>query len=288
MVTLDNYEEYMLLEADGELDEAGRAALYAFLAQHPELQKEMDAYMATRLVPDTTMVFENKDSLLKSEPKKAIALGNWWMYAAAAAVVAFVVVFMNRSHQGDDIQEPTLAKTEIPAAPQTNTAPSVNDTNKETSAPASDKSLHSKPADPIAYENKKQHQQKQIIKTPIVKQQPQQVQVAHQQPKPVETIKEPVENKPVIQQQPAIQKPEYVAVETPKPPIEQVTVPQGNKEGKSMLASLPIIEHKREGLNDLADAVDAKLEKIKNIANEIKGTDVKFKIGKKELFVVRL
>lgn len=48
-----NYEEAFLLYADGELDAAGRAAVEAFVAAHPELRAELDLYMETRLEPET-------------------------------------------------------------------------------------------------------------------------------------------------------------------------------------------------------------------------------------------
>ena len=38
MVNLENYEEYMLLEADGELTESEQKALHAFIERHPELK----------------------------------------------------------------------------------------------------------------------------------------------------------------------------------------------------------------------------------------------------------
>lgn len=286
MVTLDNYEEYMLLEADGELDEAGRAALYAFLEQHPGLKKEMEAYMATRLVPDTNMVFEHKNSLLKDEPgKKTFSLGNWWIYAAAAAVVVFVITFMNRE-QSEEITGTEIVKTETK-----NTTSPTNISNNITTAPVtdSDKSLHSTPADPIAYENKKQHQQKNSIKTPVVnpiKRPVQQESVAHQPLPPAEApLKQPMpEKQPMIPAPEPVPAPqEHLAVETPKPAEEQPDV----REHRSLLASLPLDEGRREGLNELTDAVNNKIERIKNMTSSIKGTDVKVKIGNRDLFVVK-
>lgn len=287
MVTLDNYEEYMLLEADGELDEAGRAALYAFLEQHPELKKEMDAYMSTRLVPDTNMVFEHKESLLKDEPgKKIFSLGNWWIYAAAAAVVLFVVTFMNREQQ-EEIPGTAIVKTETK-----NTTPQNNISNHINTAPVtdSDKSLHSTPADPIAYENKKPHQQKTSIKAPVanpvVKRPVQEESIAHQPLPPAETPrKQPMpEKQPIIPAPEPVQVPqEHVAVETPQPAEQQPEL----KERRSLLASLPLDEGRREGLNELTDAVNNKIERIKNMTSSIKGTDVKVKIGNRDLFVVK-
>jgi len=55
MVNLENYEEYMMMYADGELNEAETKALMDFVDANPELAKELEAYSATKLVPDTEL-----------------------------------------------------------------------------------------------------------------------------------------------------------------------------------------------------------------------------------------
>ena len=81
MVNLENYEEYMMMYADGELNEAETKALMDFVAANPELAKELEAYSATKLVPDTTMVYANKDQLMKAPPEGGRTIGRrtWWM-----------------------------------------------------------------------------------------------------------------------------------------------------------------------------------------------------------------
>ena len=75
MVNLENYEEYMMMYADGELNEAETKALMDFVAANPGLAKELEAYSATKLVPDTTMVYANKDQLMKAPPAGGRTIG---------------------------------------------------------------------------------------------------------------------------------------------------------------------------------------------------------------------
>ncbi|MBW7912220.1 MAG: hypothetical protein H3C54_00600 [Taibaiella sp.] len=69
MVNMENYEEYMLLYADRELTPEQEKALLDFVALHPELKPELEAYAATRLQPEEAMIFTGKDALIKTEPK---------------------------------------------------------------------------------------------------------------------------------------------------------------------------------------------------------------------------
>lgn len=93
MVTTDNYEEYLMMAADGELDDAGKAALQAFMSAHPELAAEAGIWQAVKLQPDACVMYADKETLLRREPKR-IALG-WKQYTlAAAAGIAAVLIML--------------------------------------------------------------------------------------------------------------------------------------------------------------------------------------------------
>lgn len=92
MITWENYEEYIMMYADGELNPAAVDALMAFVNEHPELKKELAAYERTRMTPDTSMVFADKDVLLKPLPAKRIAFPVWRKYSIAAGVAAIIVI----------------------------------------------------------------------------------------------------------------------------------------------------------------------------------------------------
>lgn len=91
MITMENYEEYMVMHADGELQPHEEQALQAFLSEHPQLQGEMDIYSSIRLQPDHTQMYEHKKSLLKPEGK-AITFPAYRTWAMAAGVAAILVI----------------------------------------------------------------------------------------------------------------------------------------------------------------------------------------------------
>lgn len=278
MVNMENYEEYMLLEADGELGDAERKALYAFLEQHPELGKEMEMYLSTKLVPDTKMVFAHKEQLLKKQGGSTIAFGGRWMYAAAACVAALIAVMIWK-REPSATETNTIVKTEEPVKNVT-PAPIVDDTAKE---------FHSKTVNAIAIENKTPVKPNTIKKpkAPVTPVEPEE-KIAQQ---PVERILPDVKQEiPQPKQNTVEQK--VQANEKPVAFTEEVKIPviteEPETQQKPLLAWLPVNEEKKEGLNVIAEVLNQKIDKIKEVRNSLKDTDVTFRIGNKELFIVRL
>ncbi len=277
MVNWENYEEYMLLYADNELNTAEREALFAFVRAHPELHKELELYQATRLIPEA-MVYGNKDALLK-KGGGSISLGNWWIYAAAAAILVFAVFIVKQNGTHQEITTP-IAKTKT-AQPPIAVQPNA-DTSHE---------LHSTPVKPVTIENTlARHQparadkKNELPKTPT---QPQQVKeetyITKEEPKQQEMLKTPVveqkEEKTVAAT--SITAQEQLANETSIEPAVE-------KKHRKLLAWLPINRQRNESANAIAEVVTEKLEKVKEIKNNLKDADVTFKIGNRELFVVKL
>jgi len=62
-----NYEEYFILYLDDELAPNERRAVEDFVDLHPDLKDELDLLMQFRLTPDTSLVFQGKEDLLKGE-----------------------------------------------------------------------------------------------------------------------------------------------------------------------------------------------------------------------------
>lgn len=287
MVNMTNYEEYMLLYADGELSKEDEQALLAFVQQHPELQAELDAYTATILQPDTTLVYDGKEALMKDEPAKgAIWLGSWKTYAAAASVLLFVVLFaMNRS--GKKGTEPTIVKKETITAPIIDPTPIPE--IKEEVQPI--KEVHStKPVNAIAVETSLPDRQakRNKLQPKPVKEQPI-IEEAEEKPiteiAKVKQVNEPkqIENKPVV----AVEtKPEPKLEKIIEEPIDEAPTEVLHKKRNRFIAS--VLGKKPELLNGLETAVNEKMIVAKNVKDELKDTDVTFKIGKKELFTVRL
>jgi anti-sigma factor RsiW len=71
-----NYESFFLLYTDNELDTAGRKAVEDFVAQNPDLARELALLQQSVFPPDEQVVFAGKDSLFKSEAE-GIHAGNY-------------------------------------------------------------------------------------------------------------------------------------------------------------------------------------------------------------------
>jgi hypothetical protein len=67
LITRHNYEEYFILYMDNELSAADKQMVELFAAQNPDLKDELDLLMQSKLVPDTNIVFEGKEILMKNE-----------------------------------------------------------------------------------------------------------------------------------------------------------------------------------------------------------------------------
>lgn len=112
MVTWDNYEEYIIMHADGELSPEEETALQAFIAVHPELKSELDAYSAVKLTPDTAVVFANKESLLKTAPAgRVIGFPQWRKYSIAAGVALLLGLSLYKWNATPSLPE-TVAKND--------------------------------------------------------------------------------------------------------------------------------------------------------------------------------
>lgn len=289
MVNKENYEEYMLLYADGELSDAEVNALLAFVEAHPELSSELEAYSATRLVPDTTIVYAHKEQLMKSPGGgRTIALGKWWMYAAAACVLLFAVMFF-RNNDTNTLDSTSVAINEQPKT-NSNTKP-ASDTAKE--------DIHSNPANSTNHENaiareentKPRSTNATKKKVPIINQpiQLNDVQVAKKE-EPKQTPQP--ETKPLPVLQPKAEQPVLAQTETKTAASEEplaIATTQGTMpEPKDKMNWLPLDKNKKESISALAEVVNEKLDKLKEVKKSINDSEVKFRIGNRDLLIVRL
>lgn len=83
MITMENYEGWLMRYADGALTREEREAVEAFLEQHPELREEMEEVAEVKVTP-VVATLPGKERLLKKE-REGFA---WWRVAAAVALMA--------------------------------------------------------------------------------------------------------------------------------------------------------------------------------------------------------
>ncbi len=272
MVTLENYEEYIVLLVDGELDAAGQKELEAFMQLHPELSEELDMYENVRLTPDTTLVFENKESLLRKEPK-VIALNQWFRYSAAAGLALLIALGVMK-WTGDDTNN-NIAVTDTVEHRNTEIAKSVD---TAVSAPEQEEEV-------IAKEEEAPKKEKSVV--PVVHTQKTEVADVKEERKRVQVdVPERLEIAAVNRLSADRNKPsghEAIAV----PALPKTHEPAPIQPEHEALAWLPISEDRREGLSMIGDAITARVEKVKEVRDNIKNTDLAVKLGKKEIFTIR-
>jgi len=278
MVNMENYEEYMLLYADKELNPEQEEALLDFVKKHPALEAELKAYVATRFTQDESLVFEHKDTLLKTEPKtRSIWIDkNWKMYGMAACRALLVTLFLLNRRPGENIDQmkAPVATTENTAAPVTEPTPVV-----QPEAGRRVEELHSTtPVNAVAV---KTHKTPQKAATPPVSEPAEEKIIADVQRKHSEKVIPeplPIANKP---------EPEPIAVVTPDNTDEApaVTPAPSKTKGKFVAA---VLAEKPAGLELLEEKVNETLVAAKDMTEQIKNTELNFRIGKKELFTVRL
>lgn len=115
-ITLSNYEEWLVLYIDDELNAGQRRSVEKFIAGNPALQKELALLERTKLLPDQ-IVFTGKESLYRREEKVRSLPARWWRIAAAAVLLLGIgittAVVINKKPSGDhDIAGVKSAGTE--------------------------------------------------------------------------------------------------------------------------------------------------------------------------------
>lgn len=109
-ITPDNKEEYFIRCVEKTLSPVETNLLNDFLIQHPPLVVELELYLKTKLSPDTSIIFENKEKL-KQHTKKAIP---FYYYISVAATILLLLGFFflvnNKSIESEFAEIPTTIK----------------------------------------------------------------------------------------------------------------------------------------------------------------------------------
>jgi hypothetical protein len=106
-INASNFDEFAIEFMEGTLPATLQQELKTFVNQNPEYKKELDLYAKTKLMPDTTIVFEHKESLKRRTARVAA-----WYYWSAAASVALIVGLYFMLHQSKPKVQDTVASQE--------------------------------------------------------------------------------------------------------------------------------------------------------------------------------
>jgi len=279
MVTLENYEAYIISYIDGELNAAELQELEAFMVHHPELRSEMTAYENTRLLPDTTVVYANKEALLKKAPKRSISLSQWRSYGAAAGIIALIgtaiLLWQHTDNHVTTVVKVTTNKNTIqsPVNPITHENP-VEDTAMQ--QPVMATVTHRNRALPgntsVKHTNRPTITDYQPITPPS--------QEKTTIDKPIEIAKTAVLPEPKAA---TIDTIVPVKVQSPATTMAPEAMVANTQEEKDPFAWLPIDDTRKQGLKDLKKRVDKTVKEVRTVTTNLKETALVFKFGKKEI-----
>ena len=108
-----NYQEWLLLQTDGELSPEQNIALDRWLGTRPALLKEQEWYQRTKMTADTSVVFPNKETLYRKEAKPRLFYIGWQRVAVAASHLLLVSTGLwmaNRVNQPDSPEAGGIAQ----------------------------------------------------------------------------------------------------------------------------------------------------------------------------------
>ena len=120
-IDADNYEEYFVLYADGELNAEEQKAVESFIENHPQKQAELLHLQRAKIQPDHSIVFSGKASLYRKEKTAARVIAFQWrrMVAAASIIAIGSWLWMNAGNiiPQQVAEQPLAAKASRTAQP---------------------------------------------------------------------------------------------------------------------------------------------------------------------------
>ncbi|HMI61248.1 MAG TPA: hypothetical protein VK518_10075, partial [Puia sp.] len=134
-----NYTDYFLSYIDGQLNDKDRHMVEAFIGLFPSKRLELEQLRQTVCIPDSTIVFPDKDSLYKNEKHRRVIVFYRLMAGAAAILLAAVALLLLRTHPAN---QPPLAKNVQTAPAPANPSAQINKKDPSTVTPATVATLY--------------------------------------------------------------------------------------------------------------------------------------------------
>ncbi|WP_343748281.1 hypothetical protein [Fluviicola sp.] len=112
IVSAESLDYFAIGRVEKVLSQTENAQLDAYISQHPEAGKTVEAYQETRLAPHV-VVYENKEELKHKE----IAFVSWRLLAAVTSAAAILVLFFQLTGSGSKEEQPNAVANNRPQKP---------------------------------------------------------------------------------------------------------------------------------------------------------------------------
>lgn len=130
LITEENFENYLISASEGLLNRGELRIFNGFVTTHPKYRKAVAEFAATRLQPDLSVVYDDKEGLKRKEKGGAI----WWSvnirYAAAAVIVLVLGIYFWMKFTSGDPNEAPVANYEYNNADPNNEVVPFNEDNQ--------------------------------------------------------------------------------------------------------------------------------------------------------------
>lgn len=103
-LTMDNYEEWLVLYMDNELTSEQKIVVDQFIATNPPVKAEFALLQRTRLHPEQ-IIFDDKESLYRRTTDRPVIAMRWWKVAVAVLILAIgttAVVILTKKPSTDN------------------------------------------------------------------------------------------------------------------------------------------------------------------------------------------
>ena len=133
-----NISDVLIAKVENDITPTMNAELDEFIKLHPNTQKELNLFLATKSIPDASIVYPNKNELYR---KTKVLWLNYLYAAAAILIIALFIPFAMKQFSGNEIQVAFAPKRvyDIPAVKKetvtTEPKNEINNTPKKVVAP---------------------------------------------------------------------------------------------------------------------------------------------------------
>jgi len=122
-ININNYEEWLVLYVDNELNTEEKKIVEKFAAAHPHVQTELGLFQQTKLGTENEFSFPNKELLYKREEKVKVISTSWWRIAAAAILIIAAGITMYSVFNKNNSSGPIIITKKEIAGPKKEHAP---------------------------------------------------------------------------------------------------------------------------------------------------------------------